>query len=39
MEIAKHLIVVLSNLEMILQDHAAVGRYTIVSMHSMHLIG
>jgi DNA repair protein RadC len=37
-EITKRLIVVLSNLEMVLHDHAVVGRNTIVSMRSMHLI-
>jgi len=37
-EITKRLVVVLSNLEMVLHDHAVVGRNTIVSMRSMHLI-
>jgi DNA repair protein RadC len=37
-EITKRIMVVLSNLEMVLHDHAVVGRNTIVSMRSMHLI-
>jgi DNA repair protein RadC len=37
-EITKRIIVVLSNLEMVFHDHAIVGRNTIVSMRSMHLI-
>jgi DNA repair protein RadC len=37
-EITKRIIVVLSNLEMALHDHAVVGRNTIVSMRSMRLI-
>jgi DNA repair protein RadC len=37
-EITKRIIVVLSNLEMVLHDHAIVGRNTIVSMRSMQLI-
>jgi DNA repair protein RadC len=37
-EITKRIIVVLSNLDMVLHDHAIVGRNTIVSMRSMHLI-
>jgi DNA repair protein RadC len=37
-EITKRIIVVLSNLEMVLHDHAVVGRNSIVSMRSMHLI-
>ena len=37
-EITKRIVVVLSNLEMVLHDHAVVGRNTIVSMRSMHLI-
>jgi DNA repair protein RadC len=37
-EITKRLILVLSNVEMVLHDHAVVGRNTIVSMRSMHLI-
>jgi DNA repair protein RadC len=37
-EITKRIIVVLSNLEIVLHDHAVVGRNTIVSMRSMHLI-
>jgi DNA repair protein RadC len=37
-EITKRLVVVLNNVEMILHDHAVVGRNTIVSMRSMHLI-
>jgi DNA repair protein RadC len=37
-EITKRLIEVLSNLEMVLHDHAVVGRNTIVSMRSMQLI-
>ena len=37
-EITKRLIVVLNNVEMVLHDHAVVGRNTIVSMRSMHLI-
>jgi DNA repair protein RadC len=37
-EITKRIIVVLSNLDIVLHDHAIVGRNTIVSMRSMHLI-
>ena len=37
-EITKRIVVVLSNLEVVLHDHAIVGRNTIVSMRSMHLI-
>jgi DNA repair protein RadC len=37
-EITKRIIVVLNNVEMVLHDHAVVGRNTIVSMRSMHLI-
>ena len=37
-EITKRIIVVLSNFEMVFHDHAIVGRNTIVSMRSMHLI-
>jgi DNA repair protein RadC len=37
-EITKRIIVALSNLEVVLHDHAIVGRNTIVSMRSMHLI-
>jgi DNA repair protein RadC len=37
-EITKRIIVVLSNLEMVLHDHAIVGRNTIMSMRSMQLI-
>jgi DNA repair protein RadC len=37
-EITKRIIVVLSNLEVVLHDHAIVGRNTIASMRSMHLI-
>jgi DNA repair protein RadC len=37
-EITKRIIVVLSNLEIVLHDHAVVSRNTIVSMRAMHLI-
>jgi DNA repair protein RadC len=37
-EITKRTIVVLSNLDVVFHDHAIVGRNTIVSMRSMHLI-
>jgi DNA repair protein RadC len=37
-EITKRIIAVLSNLEVVVHDHAVVGRNTIVSMRSMHLI-
>jgi DNA repair protein RadC len=37
-EITKRIIAVLSNLEMVLHDHAIVGRNTIVSMRSIRLI-
>jgi DNA repair protein RadC len=37
-EITKRIIAVLNNLEVVFHDHAVVGRNTIVSMRSMHLI-
>jgi DNA repair protein RadC len=37
-EITKRIIVVLANLEIVFHDHAIVGRNTIMSMRSMHLI-
>jgi DNA repair protein RadC len=37
-EITKRIIAVLSDLEVVFHDHAVVGRNTIVSMRSMHLI-
>jgi DNA repair protein RadC len=37
-EITKRIIAVLSNLEVVFHDHAVVGRNTITSMRSMHLI-
>jgi DNA repair protein RadC len=37
-EITKRIIALLSNLEVVFHDHAVVGRNTIVSMRSMHLI-
>jgi DNA repair protein RadC len=37
-EITKRIIVVLNSLEMVLHDHAVVGRNTVVSMRSMQLI-
>jgi DNA repair protein RadC len=37
-EITKRIIAVLSNVEAVFHDHAVVGRNTIVSMRSMHLI-
>jgi DNA repair protein RadC len=37
-EITKRIIAVLTNVEVVFHDHAVVGRNTIVSMRSMHLI-
>jgi DNA repair protein RadC len=37
-EITKNIILVLSKLEMAFHDHAIIGRNTIVSLRSMHLI-
>jgi DNA repair protein RadC len=37
-EITKRIMAVLSNLEVVFHDHAVVGRNTVVSMRSMHLI-